>query len=587
MARMAHIYVKRVDGILPRSYRRAVTGRTERTWGAMIDTAMIEISTRPLDRPIEKLIYGHFLEQAFYGNIEGGIFDEGSALSITEPGPLRGCRADVLEACRALGVPVLRWPGGNFTSAYWWRDGVGPRDARPRRLELAWGSEESNRFGTPEFLAWAEAVGAEAYLAHSCRSVDDAVRWVEYTNYGGDTELTRLRAADGLPEPRRVRFWGLGNEVYGRWQMGHRSPHRYVEDAVEHARFMRQVDPELSFVAVGHESDSWLEPVVAGLGHVVDHVSLHLYGASRHLVDPSPAEFAAVVGQPLFFEQAVVEFSQRLHDLAVRHGIDRPLQIALDEWNLRHVEPRGWPEPRPGDDGGIAPRELPGVTTDDHDAGGPGGDDHPVRVNRHSPRTLADALFYAGVFHALHRAAQLPVPVGMANTVNLINANALINVRPHGLVRTATYHVWDLYQNHFGRRPTASRTRCGATWADTRLSDAHRRPGGGYWTLPRAVPDLDVSSALTDDSRLTVAVINRSADQEITARLAFDGRTTSVPDVAEVRTLGAGEGELFAANTFDHPDRVALSGPVRTPLPDGAVRLPAHSITLLDFRVEG
>ncbi len=539
---------------------------------AQLDTAFVDIGTRPLDQPVDQNVYGHFLEQAFYGNIDGGVFDEGSALSITEPGPLQGCRTDVLEACRRLGVPVLRWPGGNFTSAYWWRDGVGPRDDRPRRLELAWGNEESNRFGTPEFLAWSAAVGAEPYLAHSCRSVDDAVRWVEYTNYGGDTELTRLRAADGHPDPYRVRYWGLGNEVYGRWQMGHRSPDRYVEDAVEHARFMRLVDPGLSFIAVGHERDSWLDPVVAGLGSVADYFSLHLYGASRHLIDPSAAEFSAVVGQALFFEQAIVEFSQQLHGLAARHRIERPLAIAMDEWNLRHIEPRSWPDPQPGEDGGIGPRDLPDTEVD-----------HPVRVNRHSSRTLADALFYAGVFHAFHRAAQLPAPVTMANTVNLINANGLINVRPNGLVRTATYHVWDLYQNHFGSRPTPARARCAATWTDARLTDAHRRPDGDYWTMPRAVPDLDVSSALTEDGRLTVAMINRSADTDIVAGLAFDGLTGSVPAVAESRTIGAGGSDLFAVNTIDGPEPVALSEPRQLTLADGRVSLPAHSITLLTF----
>lgn len=547
---------------------------TATTDTASIDTAFIDIGTRPLDQAIDQQIYGHFLEQAFYGNIDGGVFDEGSELSIKEPGPLQGCRTDVLEACRELGVPVLRWPGGNFTSAYWWRDGVGPRDQRPRRLELAWGSEESNRFGTPEFLAWSAAVGAEPYLAHSCRSVDDAVRWVEYTNHGGDTELTRLRAADGHPDPYRVRYWGLGNEVYGRWQMGHRSPQRYVEDAQEHARFMRLVDPELSFIAVGQERESWLEPVVAGLGQVADYFSLHLYGASRHLIDPSPAEYAAVVGQALFFEQAIVEFSQHVHGLAARHRIERPLAISMDEWNMRHVEPRSWPDPLPGDDGGTAPRELPEQT-----------EEIPTRVNRHSPRTLADALFYAGVFHALHRAAQLPVPVTMANTVNLINANGLINVRPNGSVRTATYHVWDLYQNHFGGRPTRSQARCGATWAETRLTDAHRRPDGRFWTLPRAVPDLDVSSALADDGRLTVAVINRSADTEITAQLSVDGLISAVPGTAEVRTIGAAGSELFAINTIGEPDRVVLTEPRRVALEDGRINLPAHSISLLTLTV--
>ncbi|MGN6564143.1 MAG: hypothetical protein ACTHMU_15925, partial [Thermomicrobiales bacterium] len=113
---------------------------------------------------IDRKIYGHFLEANFFGNIEGDIFDEGSPLALTEPGPANGLRRDVLDVCRELGVPIVRWPGGNFASAYHWEDGIGPRDQRPRRLDLTWGGEESNRFGTDEFLAWCAAAGAEPFL---------------------------------------------------------------------------------------------------------------------------------------------------------------------------------------------------------------------------------------------------------------------------------------------------------------------------------------------------------------------------------------------------------------------------------------
>lgn len=149
--------------------------------------AEITVDTRHPLGVIDSGVYGHFLESAFFGNIEGGVLDEGSPLSITDPGLLEGLRADVLELCAELMPAPVRWPGGNFTSAYHWTDGIGPRDRRPTRLELAWGSRETNRFGTDEFLAWCEAIGGEPYLAHSARDVDEAVRWVEYTNATGTT----------------------------------------------------------------------------------------------------------------------------------------------------------------------------------------------------------------------------------------------------------------------------------------------------------------------------------------------------------------------------------------------------------------
>ncbi|RCK70714.1 alpha-N-arabinofuranosidase [Desertihabitans brevis] len=526
---------------------------------------------------IDDLVYGHFLEQAFFGNVEGGVFDEGSPLSVREPGPLQGCRADVIEACRDLGLPVVRWPGGNFTSAYWWRDGTGPRDGRPRRLELAWGSEESNRFGTPEFLAWCAAVGTEPYLAHSARSVDDAVRWVEYTSYPGNTELTRQRAADGLPEPVPVRYWGLGNEVYGAWQMGHRPVEQYVADAREHARFMSLVTPGLAFVAVGDQHPEWNRAVVHGLGDVVDYVSLHLYGGDEHLTAPTREEFEAVVAQPVWFEQAVQDCAHQLRRFQREAGHERPLAIALDEWNIRHHEPAGWPDPEPGEDGGIASRELTGD--------GPGsavsaeGRVQRQRVNRYSPRTLADVLFYSGAFHAMHRAAALPVPVGMANTVNLVNANGLLAVRPGGVVRTATYHVWDLYQNHTGRRAVPAEVLAPARHGRVRQGAEHAE--GGYVHRPATVSLLDVS-ATTDEtgSTLYLAVINRSADRDLTAELVLPGRR--LPATAVARSIGAGESDLFAHNTLSDPERISLSSPTEVPLADGVHTFPAHSVTVLE-----
>lgn len=538
----------------------------------MIPPATISISPIPGATPINEKIYGHFLESAFFGNIEGGVFDEGSPLSIDD-GPLRGCRADVLEACRELGLPVVRWPGGNFTSPYWWQDGIGPRENRPRRLELAWGSEESNRFGTPEFLTWCEAVGTTPYLAHHARDVDDAVRWVEYTNYAGDTTLTRMRGQDGHAEPYGVRIWGLGNEVYGPWQMGHRSAAAYVEAAREHARFMGLVDPGLRFVAVGHHDVAWTQSVVAGLGDLVDYVSLHLYGASRHLIDPSEAEFDAVVAQAIHVEQAIHKHAETIRSVQTEHGRSRPLAIAMDEWNMRHLEPVSWPEPQPGADGGTSPRDLDVAT-------GAGG----LRVNRYSPRTLADALFYAGVFHAMHRASQLDVPVAMANTVNLVNANGLLAVRPGGLVKAATYHVWDLYQNHTGPIPLAATVLGPARTTQLRLGDDTRRRDGSFATRPAAVSLLDVSPSLSADrSTLHVAVINRSATDAVTARLDLAG--TPLPASATVRTIGAHTDGLFVANSITEPDVVALSDAVHASLPDGRFTFAPHSVTLLSLQL--
>ena len=542
-------------------------------------TTTISLTPLPAPRPIPPMVYGHFLEQAFFGNVEGGVFDEGSELSVQEDGPLRGCRADVIAACRELGLPVVRWPGGNFTSAYWWTDGTGPRDDRPRRLELAWGSEESNRFGTPEFLAWCEAVGTEPYLAHSARSVDDAARWVEYTNHTGDTTLTRQRAADGVRDAAAVRYWGLGNEVYGRWQMGFRPVREYTAAALEHARFMQLASPvPLSFIAVGSDSTAWTEAVVEDLGDVVDYVSLHLYGGSEHLVRPTPEEFDAVVAQAVFFEEEIQRCSHVIREAQSRAGSTRPLAIALDEWNMRHHEPSSWPEPLPGEDGGIADRPL---APHDGDLSAD-GTVTAHRVDRYSPRTLADALFYAGVFHVIHRTSQLPVPVGMANTVNLVNANGLLAVRPGGVVRATTYHVWDLYQNHTGPLPVPAEVSGPARTTAVRQGERHL--DGGFLTRPATVAALDVSASTSEDGRtLFVVVINRSATEDLPATLDLAGGP--LPPQARLRTLGAHVADLFAVNSLSAPDTVTLTPYQEVELVDGSWTFAAHSVSLLRFEL--
>ena len=516
----------------------------------------------------DPFIYGHFLESAFFHNIEGGVFDEGSSRSRTGSGPDAGLRQDVIDLCRRLGVPVVRWPGGNFTSSYHWTDGIGSRDRRPRRLNLDWGGEESNRFGTDEFLAWCDAVGAEPFLVHGARDVDDAVRWVEYTNYGGDTELTRQRAANGRAAPYPVRLWGVGNEVYGDWQMGHRSAERYAEDAREHATFMRAVDPGLRLVGVGLPEESWCAPVLAQTRGALDYLSLHLYGASTHLFagpQQVASEFDAVVAQAAFFEREIGGFSDLLEDLATRLGLDSPPSIALDEWNVRHLEPDDWPEPQPGAGGGIAARELPAES--DHRP-------RTFRVSRYSPRTLADVLCYAGVFHALHRLCGRAAAPTMANTVNLVNANALIEVRPDGALATATYHLWDLYQRQLGETVHPATVDGPSRIQAVRQGD-DRTPEG---FVSRTEPvDLVDAIATSDHRGRQLALINRSATEAVELSILVDGRR---PERATGWSIGSDVSDLFASNSFDRPDEVAVESLGPVDLADG-YRLPPHSVTVL------
>ncbi len=526
-------------------------------------------TTRTVGR-VDDAIYGHFLESSFFGNIEDGVFDEGSPLAITDAGPLTGMRSDVLELVRDLQPGPIRWPGGNFTSAYHWEDGIGPRDERPSRMEPVWNVIETNRFGTDEFLAWCEAVGAEPYLVNSCRDIDEAIRWMEYTNSRADTALTRRRAAHGRQQPWGVHYWGIGNEVYGRWQMGHRSAEQYAADAREHARFMRSIDPEVSLIGVGDGGEHWTRELLAQTPSMLDYVSLHRYGLT-----PAWAEddYDQIVAQSLYMEREITRFAHLVADAAHASGWDRPPAIALDEWTMRHVEPRSWPDPQADPDGGTAPRELPPV---------PEWPDH-LQVNRWSPRTIADALFSAGVLHAAHRSVAHDVPVAMANPVNLVNANGLVVARPGGAFRSALYHVWHLYARHTGRIVLASEVDGPARSMPVRLGIS-AGPEGEPLHEPMAVPLLDVSVTRAEDGSIRAAVINRSRADTVRLRPVFDRNQQSTPTRARVRTVGAGVEDLGAGNSLSRPDHIDTRELGEVDAVDGTWAIPPHSVTVLTFK---
>src|SRR4030095_12652348 len=176
---------------------------------------------------VDRRIFGNFIEHL--GRcIYGGVFEEGSPLSAA-----RGFRQDVLAAARPLRIPILRWPGGNFVSGYHWLHRGGPVGGRPRAPGLAWDAAERNPFGTNEVIEYCRVLDSEPYICVNMGSgtMDEAQAWVEYCNGTGNTSWANLRRRHGHPEPHRVRYWGLGNEMYGSWQIGNLNAHDYVKKA--------------------------------------------------------------------------------------------------------------------------------------------------------------------------------------------------------------------------------------------------------------------------------------------------------------------------------------------------------------------
>ena len=249
---------------------------------AQAPQARIKIDIDRTIGDVDPNLFGNFAEHL--GRcIYGGIYDEGSPLSDD-----RGYRKDVMDATRQLGVTVLRWPGGNFSSGYNWKDGIGPRDQRPVRADLAWGDMESNRFGTDEFLRYCRVMGLEPYICVNLGlgTIDDARHWVEYCNDSRHTYWADQRRKNGQDEPYKVKYWGLGNEIDGPWQLGYKSADDYAKFALEAGKSMRAVDPSIKLIASGPSNYGadwigWSRTVLSALRNQIDYISLHTYINNR------------------------------------------------------------------------------------------------------------------------------------------------------------------------------------------------------------------------------------------------------------------------------------------------------------------
>jgi alpha-N-arabinofuranosidase len=250
----------------------------------------IDLDVRRSLGTLDRRVFGGFVEHL--GRcIYGGLYEEGSPLSDD-----RGFRLDTLALLKELRVSVLRWPGGNFVSNYHWQDGVGPKDGRPVRPELAWGGIESNRFGTDEFVAYCSELGAEPYICLNMGSgsLEEALAWVEYCNSGRRTYWADRRRANGHEEPYGVTWWGLGNEIYGPWQVGALSAEEYVAEATRWARAIRMIDPNVKLVSCGEVGwTEWDRIVIDGMASLVER-SRPARQRARHRNDGGAAPASGV-----------------------------------------------------------------------------------------------------------------------------------------------------------------------------------------------------------------------------------------------------------------------------------------------------
>ena len=488
--------------------------------------------------PINRRLFGSFVEHL--GRcVYDGIYEPSHPDADKE-----GFRRDVIALVRELGVSTIRYPGGNFVSGYRWEDGVGPRDSRPRRLDLAWHSTETNEIGLDEFVSWLKKVGCELMYAVNLgtRGVQEALDVLEYANIRSRTALSEQRIANGAVEPYGIRMWCLGNEMDGPWQLGHGTPHEYGQLAVKTARAMRQLDPTLELVVCGSSNAqmplfaNWERVVLEEAYDEVDYISCHAYYEPR---DGDYASFlASAVNMDRFIDSIVATAD---HVKAVRDS-RKTMNISFDEWNV-------WYHSRYA--------EVDRIT---------GIDDWPV-----APRLLedaysvADAVVVGSLLISLLRHADRVTSASLAQLVNVIEP---IMSEPGGPAwRQTTFYTFAL-TSQLARGVTLKLKLESPTY-DTALY--------GEVCVVDAVATHDAGTGDT-----AVFMVNRSLTEAV--ELTVDVSSLGQVQVVDAQTLH--DDDIHAKNTIDDQERVGLKPNTSHSIGDGTLRitLPPVSWTAVTLR---
>ena len=485
--------------------------------------------------PIDRNLFGGFAEHL--GRcIYGGIYEPDSPHADQQ-----GLRKDVLAALRRLKMPVIRYPGGNFVSGYRWQDGVGPKEARPARMDLAWHDLEPNTFGTNEFIHFCRKLGAEPYLAVNCGDGDmrEARDWLEYCNGAKDTALVKLRKSHGYEAPHGVKYWGIGNEVDGPWQIGFKTPEEYARAYTEYAKVMKWTDPNIKLLAAAvslwdknfvervqllMEQTASITPFTRQ--NLIDYIAIHWYVGNNRERGYRDNDFASYMAISERFEEMLSATEGVIRAMSSALKLKKQIPIAVDEWNVWY---------RVHNEGKL--EEI---------------------------YNLEDALVVAMHFNAFIRHAK---NVKMANIAQIVNVIAPIYTRPDGLVLQTTFYPFEVY----------SQT-CGDTALDVHWS-------GDTFSTPEftGLRTLDLSATLdAPEKKLAVYLVNRTETKESETSIELTRGRFAGP----VRALIVNGPDIKAENTFATPDQVGVREETLTA--DGqsfTLTLEPHSFTALVFEL--
>jgi alpha-N-arabinofuranosidase len=399
-------------------------------------------------------------------------------------------------------MSVVRYPGGNFVSGYRWMDGVGPLSERPARTDMAWEAVDSNQFGTNEFVRFCRKINTEPYLVVNCGDGDmrEARDWVEYCNGTRDTALVKLRRQHGFEAPHHIKYWGVGNEVDGHWQIGYKTPQEYARAYKEFAKVMRWADPSIKLLA--STTSDWKTEFVERTQLLLEQAADHIdYLAIHWYVGNTENDFNRYMSQSEVFEERISVFEGLIRAMRLQRAIKRPITIAVDEWNV-------WYRAR-------------GATLEQ-------------RNNLEEKYNLEDALMVGIQLNAFIRHAQW---VKMANIAQIVNVIAPIFTRADGLFLQTIFFPFELYSR------TCGTVALDAFWQGETFS-------GGDYTGLRV---LDVSATLDEQRKsLSVYVVNRSQTQAMETTISLDSGHLA----GSVRASVVNGPDIKAENSFAIPDRV-------------------------------
>jgi alpha-L-arabinofuranosidase len=513
---------------------RALTAQTPSA--ATSNALRIYLDTRRTVAPIDPNLFGSFLEHLGRAIYEG-IYDPGSKFSDSN-----GFRKDVMEEVRALGVPIIRYPGGNFVSGYDWLDGVGLKQDRPRVLDKAWNSINTNQFGTNEFMTWCKAAGTKPLMGLNLGTgtTEQAAALVEYCNVDKGTRWSDLRRKHGVAEPYKVKNWCLGNEMDGPWQIGHMTATEYGYKAADAARQMRYVDPSLTLIACGSSGPAmptyleWDREVLEQCYEYVDALSLHRYiGNTQEETGEDSAKYLAM---NLTMDRQIAETVAVCDLVRGRKRSPKKLWLSFDEWNV-------WYRARSGDAVNGHEKEAPHLLEEVYN--------------------LEDALLVGGIVNTLLRNSDR---VKLGCLAQLVNVIGPIMTNPNGLFRQTIYYPykWGLQMAR------------GAVLNLNTESPSYDVSGIGE------VPYLDVTGTFSkENGNVSLFILNRDLARSHEVEVVWQ-------DAAPARLLTSAVltgSDLKAFNSFDSPQRVVPQefGKPSTAGGHTKFEVPARSYTVLQW----